>query len=150
MAIQVEQGFSPMSAGEKASPDVSGFDPRTPLDPARALVPSVVRVNERRVARGFWPKIRKVAALVPFSSEALAVWYCARDEETPPAAKGMMLAGLAYFVMPADAIPDVIAGIGFTDDAAVIATVLALIGRHIKPRHKDAAESFLDRMARDV
>ena len=45
-----------MSASEKASPDVNpfskaGFDAYAPLDPARALVPSAIRVNERRVAR---------------------------------------------------------------------------------------------------
>src|SRR4051794_33059460 len=114
-----------MSGREKASPNVSGtFDPHDaggggPLDPSRALVPHVVRLNEQRVARGFWPKMRKVAASVPFASEALAVWYCAKDDETPVAAKGMMFAALAYFVMPFDAIPDVIAGLGYTDDAAV-------------------------------
>src|SRR4051812_43884675 len=116
--MSVARGFRPMSGGEKASPDVNDrfegedFDPSRPLDQSRALVPHVMRLNERRVARGFWPKIRKVAALVPFASEALAVWYCARDEETPVTAKGMMFAALAYFVLPTDAIPDFIAGIG--------------------------------------
>src|SRR3954466_14811694 len=109
-----------MSGREKAAPNVSGsLDPNEVLGPRRALVPHVMRLNEQRVARGFWPKMRKVAAQVPFASEALAVWYCARDDETPVAAKGMMLAALAYFVMPVDAVPDFIAGIGYTDDAAV-------------------------------
>jgi uncharacterized membrane protein YkvA (DUF1232 family) len=141
-----------MSAGEKASPDVnSDFDPAHagkggPLDPSRALVPHVMRLNERRVARGFWPKIRKVAALVPFASEALAVWYCARDEETPVAAKGMMFAALAYFVLPVDAIPDFIAGIGYTDDAAVFLAMLGLVGRHVKPRHREAARAEVDKL----
>lgn len=125
------------------------FDPRSAIDPARALVPAVVRVNERRVARGFWPKFRKVAARVPFASEALAVWYCARDPETPAAAKGMMLAGLAYFVLPADAIPDVLAAVGFTDDAAVFAAMLAVVGKNLKPRHRRAAEAQLRAMARE-
>ncbi len=134
-----------MSGREKASPDVnSAFAPGGPLDPSRALVPSVVRVNERKVARGLWPKLRKVAAHVPFAAEALAVWYCARDEETPAAAKGMMLAALAYFVMPADVIPDVIAGIGYTDDAAVFAAMLALVGKNLKPRHRTAAKAAVE------
>jgi uncharacterized membrane protein YkvA (DUF1232 family) len=134
-----------MSGGEKASPNVNGsFDPRRPLDPAYALVPHVMRLNERRVARGFWPKIRKAAAHVPFAADALAVWFCARDEETPAAAKGMMLAALAYFVMPFDAIPDVIAGIGYTDDAAVFVAVLTLVGKHLKPRHRAAARAAVD------
>ena len=133
-----------MSGPEKASPYVNGnFDP---LDPSRALVPHVMRLNEQRVVRGFWPKMRKVAAHVPFASEALAVWYCARDEETPVAAKGMMFAALAYFVMPFDAIPDFIAGIGYTDDAAVFMAVLALVGKHLKPRHRAAAKAAVARL----
>jgi uncharacterized membrane protein YkvA (DUF1232 family) len=138
-----------MSGGEKASPDVSGFDPRAALDPSRALVPSVVRLNEQRVARGFWPKIRKVAARVPFAAEALSVWYCARDDQTPAAARGMMFAALAYFVLPTDVIPDFIAGLGYTDDAAVFAALLALVGRNLKPRHRDAAKDAIDRIRGD-
>ena len=96
-----------MSAAEHAGPDFNdaAFDPRAPIDPSRALTPHVLRLNERRVERGFWPKIRKVAAHVPFAADALSIWYCARDDETPAAAKGMMLAALAYFVLPADAVP---------------------------------------------
>lgn len=140
-----------MSGESKAAPgaDGQGFDPRSPLDPRKALVPAVVRLNEQRVTRGFWPKIRKVAARVPFASEALSVWYCARDEETPAGAKGLMLAALAYFVLPADAIPDVLAGIGFTDDAAVFAALMTVIGRNLKPRHRLAARAFLDRLSRE-
>ena len=139
-----------MSGGEKASPNVNGFDGHAALDPSRALAPSVVKLNEQRVARGFWPKIRKVAASLPFASEALAVWYCARDDQTPAAAKGMMFAALAYIVLPTDAIPDFIAGLGFTDDAAVFAALLTLVGRHLKPRHKAEAQAFLDRLKRDA
>jgi uncharacterized membrane protein YkvA (DUF1232 family) len=113
------------------------------------MVPAVARVNERRVARGFWPKIRRVAARVPFAGDALSVWFCAKDPTTPTAAKAMMMAGLAYFVLPTDAIPDVLAVVGFTDDAAVFAALLAIVGKHLKPQHKREAERVLERMARD-
>jgi len=140
-----------MSADSKASPHVNGaaFDAEAVLDPARALVPAVVKVNEQRVAKGFWPKIRRTAARVPFAGDALAVWFCAKDPTTPKAAKAMMMAALAYFVMPADAIPDVLAVVGFTDDAAVFAAMLALVGKNLKPRHRDEAQRLLDQMKRD-
>lgn len=129
-----------MNGGEKASPNVKdGFDPKDPIAPDHALVPAVMRVNEQRVEEGFWPKIRKVAAKIPFAAEALSVWYCAKDEETPMAAKGMMLAALAYFVLPADAVPDFIAGLGYTDDAAVFTALMTVVGKNLKPRHKEAA-----------
>lgn len=146
--IPLEQRLDQMSGKPKASPDVNS-GPFPGIDPSRALVPAVVRVNEQRVASGFWPKIRRVATRIPFAADALAVWWCAKDPATPTAAKGMMLAGLAYFVLPTDMIPDVLAGVGFTDDAAVIAALLAVVGRHVKPQHRDSARAFLARLAGD-
>ena len=64
------------------------------LDPRKALVPSVVKVNEVRVAKGFWPKIQRTAARIPFADQALAAWYAARDPATPLPAKGMIFATL--------------------------------------------------------
>ncbi|HEV2532510.1 YkvA family protein [Phenylobacterium sp.] len=133
-----------MSGADKASPHVNDA-----LDPSRALVPATVRLNERLVARGFWPKIRKVAAHVPFAAEALAVWHAVQDPETPAAAKGMMLAALAYFVLPTDAIPDWIPVIGYADDAAVFAALIGLVGRHVKPQHREAARGAIDRIRSD-
>ena len=123
--------------------------PEEALDPSRALVPSVQRVNEARVRDGFWPKIRRTAARIPFAGQALSVWYAARDPETPAAAKGIMLGALAYFVLPVDAIPDIFAGIGFTDDAAVIAALLATLGANVKRRHRELADRALDRLKAD-
>lgn len=120
--------------------------PEDALDPSRALVPAVVRINEVRVQKGFWPKIRRTAAHIPFARQAISIWYAARDPETPTAAKAVMLGGLAYFVMPFDAIPDVFVGLGFTDDAAVIAALIATVGAHIRQRHKDQAGAALARL----
>lgn len=140
-----------MSADSKASPNVNGaaFDASEALDPKKALVPAVVQVNEQRVAKGFWPKIRRVASKIPFAGDALSVWFCARDPATPRTAKALMMAGLAYFVLPTDAIPDVLAVVGFTDDAAVFAALMAVVGKNLKPRHKASAEKLLAEMRRD-
>lgn len=123
--------------------------PNDAIDPTKALVPAVQRVNEMRVRKGFWPKIRRTAARIPFAGQALAAWYATQDPKTPIAAKGIMLGALAYFVMPIDAIPDVFAGIGFTDDAAVIAAVLATLGAHVKRKHHEQAEAALRRVRDD-
>jgi len=109
------------------------------IDPEKALVPTVQRVNEMRVRKGFWPKLRSTASRIPFAGQALAAWYATQDPQTP-------LGALAYFVMPVDAIPDIFAGIGFTDDAAVIAAVLATLGAHVKRRHHEQAETALKRV----
>ena len=139
-----------MSADAKPSPDVNPeANAREVLDPKKALVPATVRVNEQRVTRGFWPKIRRVAAKAPFAADALSLWWCAKDPTTPNSAKGMMFAALAYFVLPTDAIPDILPAIGLTDDAAVIAAVIAIVGKNLRPRHKDAAKAFLAKLSGD-
>ncbi|OYU68638.1 MAG: hypothetical protein CFE28_00650 [Alphaproteobacteria bacterium PA2] len=137
-----------MSAKSKASPDVNNdsFDAKGPIDPAKALVPQTLRVNEERVRQGFLPKIARVAASIPFARDAISVWYCARDPQTPLGAKGMMMAALAYFVLPTDAFPDFLGVIGFTDDAAVFAALIAIVGRHLKPHHRAAADALLVRL----
>ena len=133
----------------KAKPASGPITPDEALDPSRALVPSIQRVNEMRVSRGFWPKMRRTAARIPFAGQLVSVWFAARDPETPTAAKGIMLGALAYFVLPFDAIPDIFAGIGFTDDAAVIAALIATLGANIKRRHRDQADAALERLRQD-
>jgi len=127
----------------------NGVSPDDAINPEKALVPAVQKVNEMRVRKGFWPKMRRTAARIPFAGQALAAWYATQDPKTPLAAKGLILGALAYFVMPVDAIPDVFVGIGFTDDAAVIAAVLATLGAHLKPRHHDQAAQALKRLRED-
>jgi uncharacterized membrane protein YkvA (DUF1232 family) len=125
------------------------FDPADVLDPSRALVPSTVRVNEVRVKQGFWPKIRRVGAKVPFAKEALSAYFATRDKDTPLRTKGIIMAGLAYFVLPTDVIPDFLAGFGFTDDAAVLMMMLSMVSSSIKPKHKAEAEAELRKLQDD-
>jgi len=98
---------------------------------------------EDAVREKFWQTARKAARHVPFMDEAVAAYYCALDRETPLRAKGILIAALAYFVMPADAIPDLILGLGFTDDIAVLTAAIATVQRHIRPEHRQAAKEAL-------
>ncbi len=120
--------------------------PEDAIDPQKVLVPVVHKTNEMRVKRDFWPKMRKVASKIPFADQVLAAWYATQDPETPFRAKAMLLGALAYFVMPIDAIPDVFAVVGFSDDAAVIAAVLATLGAYIKDKHRMSAQAMLAKL----
>ena len=86
---------------------------------------------------------RKPARHVPFMEDVVAAYYCALDKETPLRVKGILFAALGYFILPADAIPDVIFGLGFTDDIAVLTAALAAVRAHIKPAHLAAAKEAL-------
>ena len=102
--------------------------------------------DEAYVKRAFWPKLKRVAGKVPFLREALALYYCALDPETPLKAKAIAFAALAYFILPLDGIPDLIAGLGFTDDASVLAAAVATVGRYIGPEHRARAAAKLDEL----
>ena len=103
--------------------------------------------GEREVREKFWQTAKKAARQVPFMEDAVAAYYCALDTRTPLRAKGILIAALAYFVMPADAIPDVIVGLGFTDDIAVLTAAISTIRAHLTPSHRAAAKRALTEVA---
>ena len=62
---------------------------------------------------------------------ALRLYYASLDPRTPRWAKRTIYAGLAYFVVPFDLVPDFIPGIGFTDDAATRLFTLLLVSAYV-------------------
>ncbi len=105
---------------------------------------STLSAQEADVRARFWRTAKKAARHVPFMQDVVAAYYCALDSKTPLKAKGILLAALGYFVLPVDAIPDVLAGIGFTDDVAVLAAAIAAVRAHMTPAHLLAAKRALD------
>jgi uncharacterized membrane protein YkvA (DUF1232 family) len=99
--------------------------------------------EEARVRRTFWPKFRRFAARLPFAEDLVAAYFCAFDRDTPRHVQVALMGALAYFVLPFDFIPDVMPLIGFTDDAAVLATAIKLVAAHITPQHREAARRVL-------
>lgn len=69
----------------------------------------------------------------------MTLYYVLKDEKTPAWARTAVVGALGYFILPADAVPDILPAIGFTDDAAVIALAFATVGFHIRKRHKEQA-----------
>lgn len=101
--------------------------------------------DPERVRRNFWLKFKRVASRLPFAEELLTAYYCAFDRETPRHVQAAILAALAYFVLPFDFVPDMLPVLGFTDDAAVLATAIRMVSSHIKPEHREAAHAALTR-----
>ena len=99
--------------------------------------------DEARFGSEFIGRLKRVAKRIPFAEDLLAAWVCTRDPATPRRVKLTLLAALGYFVLPLDAIPDVMPLLGFTDDAAVIAAALAAVAGSITPQHRDKAKEML-------
>lgn len=102
--------------------------------------------DEATVRRGFWRKIAGGAARLPFAEDLIAAYYCALDRATPVRVRAALLGALAYFVMPADAVPDLLPIIGYTDDAAVLAAAMRMVAIHIGADHREAARGALARL----
>ena len=99
--------------------------------------------DDRELARRFWRKLRAAFAHVPFAEDLLAAYYCAFDRTTPLPVKASLIGALAYFILPADAVPDFFPALGYTDDAAVLAAALKLVASSIRPEHRDAARDTI-------
>jgi len=99
--------------------------------------------DETLLRSQFWRKCKRVAARLPFAEDLLAAYYCAFDHATPLQVKAALIATLAYFILPADLIPDFLPGLGYVDDAASLAATLRLVAAHILPVHRAAAAEAL-------
>lgn len=100
--------------------------------------------REKRVRGRFWATFRKAVRVIPFSDELVAAYFCALDPATPHRVRGILLAALAYFVLPVDTVPDFLVGVGFTDDVTVLLAAITMVRAHITPVHREAARAALD------
>jgi uncharacterized membrane protein YkvA (DUF1232 family) len=106
-----------------------------------ALVPLVGK--EDVVHERFWSKIRRTLGKVPFTDRAIAAYYAATDPATPFRVKTILFAALAYFIIPSDLVPDILAGVGFADDATVLLTVVQSLAPYISDAHLARARAYL-------
>jgi len=119
---------------------MASSDRTASFDPADRLAQ-----DRESVRRRFWIKFKQVVAQLPFAEDLLAAYYCAFDKETPRHVQAALLGTVAYFILPFDFIPDMLPLLGFTDDAAVLATAIRLVAGHITQEHRDAARAALKR-----
>jgi uncharacterized membrane protein YkvA (DUF1232 family) len=113
--------------------------------PTSMTLPVVASAPPSR--RRFWTKLKRVLARIPFAEDLVAAYYCAFDPDTPTYVRAVLFGAIAYFVLPTDMVPDFLAGLGFTDDASVLAAAIAAVGGHIAPRHRVQARSALSKLA---
>src|ERR1700760_517841 len=121
-----------------ASEHTVGFEPADRLAQGRDSV-----------RRRFWSKLKRVAAHLRFAEDLLAAYYCAFDKQTPRHVQAALLGAVAYFILPFDFVPDMLPVLGFTDDAAVLATAIRMVASHITEEHRRAARVALQRASTD-
>lgn len=96
----------------------------------------------------FW---RKMKNSVKKAGEEIAVmgiksWLAMADSNTSVRHKAILGGALAYFVLPTDMVPDVLAGVGFTDDMAALTLAANSVGNAITDEHEEQAREKLSSM----
>ncbi|EPI4817439.1 YkvA family protein [Vibrio alginolyticus] len=98
--------------------------------------------------KNFW---RKMKGSVKKAGEEIAVmgiksWLAMADSNTSVRHKAILGGALAYFVLPTDMVPDVLAGVGFTDDMAALTLAANSVGNAITKEHEAQAREKLNSM----
>jgi uncharacterized membrane protein YkvA (DUF1232 family) len=104
--------------------------------------------NEQQLAyseESFWSKLKKfaVSAGREVVEKALTLYYTAQSPNVPAWAKTVVVGALTYFISPVDAIPDILVGVGFTDDLGVLLAAIATVSIYINAEAKEQARQKL-------
>ncbi len=93
----------------------------------------------------FWAKLKRFAVKAGHSVvyTALLLFYTLQKPELPTKAKVTILAALGYFIFPFDLIPDIAAGVGFTDDLGALGVALFQVAVHVDEEVKGKAREKL-------
>jgi uncharacterized membrane protein YkvA (DUF1232 family) len=81
----------------------------------------------------FWSKVSRVARRAGYELLEKALWlhYAAQRPETPRWARVTAYGALGYFILPMDAVPDWLFGIGLTDDLGALTLAVVALSQYI-------------------
>lgn len=97
--------------------------------------------NENKLIRKI-TKVAKSAGLV-IIYPAVILLYLFKDQKVPLASKSIIAAALAYFVFPADSIPDITPIIGYSDDLGILLVSLSHLIKYVTPEILKKAKTKL-------
>ena len=99
--------------------------------------------NEEVVREHFAVKAKRYLRHLPLAQETVAMYFCMLDPKTPLWVKATVATALAYFILPLDAIPDLMPLVGLSDDAGVLATALTAISAYVTDEHRARAKAWM-------
>ena len=93
----------------------------------------------------FWRTVGRVTRRAgrELIEEAVTLYHCLRDPDTPTWARAVIVGALGYFIMPMDAVPDFLPGVGLTDDLATFVAATTCVALHVKAEHRHRARRFV-------
>ena len=96
----------------------------------------------------FWDKIRTIARNVGevVLRPVLTLYYILQEGNINMKNKMYIIGALGYFILPFDIIPDFVAGLGYTDDLAVIFILLKQLQDCNTPEIQKKVESKISEL----
>ena len=90
----------------------------------------------------FWSKLARFAKVAgrEVVEKALWLYFAAGRPDTPVWARAIVYSALGYFILPADAIPDLTPAVGFADDLGALTLAIATIAAYIDEDVKKKAQ----------
>jgi uncharacterized membrane protein YkvA (DUF1232 family) len=83
------------------------------------------------VDENLWPKLEKTGKKISFAKDIFALYRYMKDPFVKWYRKAIVVAGLIYFIVPIDAIPDLTQFFGYLDDLGVITALLKYLGHEL-------------------
>ena len=98
-------------------------------------------MEQKFSVEAFWKKVKHVAKQAGQSViyASLLLFYVLQKPDVPKRVKIIVIGALAYFIAPIDAIPDFVAGIGYTDDLGALMAALLQASLYVNDDVKDKA-----------
>jgi uncharacterized membrane protein YkvA (DUF1232 family) len=113
--------------------------------PAAGDIAPVTVYEGHYTSSSFWSKLGAYATVAgrEVVEKALYLYYAAQNPDMPAWARTVVFGALGYFILPADAVPDLIPAVGFSDDLGALAFALTIVIMHITPAVKEKARAKL-------
>ena len=112
-------------------------------EPKGLLPYGAQKYKNRYSEEQFWGKVQQFAKVAGkrVVETALQLYYAAESPETPVRAKSVIYGALAYFIIPVDIIPDILPGVGYTDDLTVLLAAIGVVAAQITPEIRQRAQT---------
>lgn len=106
------------------------------IDPAyveRKTTYNEYKKDKEYVEENLWEKLEKTGKKISFARDIRALFQYMLDDQVSWTRKSIVVAGLLYFILPIDAVPDLIPLVGYLDDLGVITALMKFLGNQLIP-----------------
>ena len=80
----------------------------------------IIKYGKHFTNKRFMSFASHIGKNLTFLRQAVVLFLCFRDPETPKYVKAVIAGALGYLIIPMDMMPDAVAGLGWLDDLAVL------------------------------